>query len=1129
MPRLLIERLGWAHGSLPRETVEPLERAVLESARGVRGRLLLAELLPDGVDPTDYAVVLLAEHRPWREVMAQCPECRWITLKPFGPDHPEYRRVLVRPTKHGFRVVWAGDKGLFHLRLERSASGARRTPRSVSPEAVARARQRRTRQYEAHLKQFYGAVADLLGVPHDDIARLDPLKMRKALRRAMRAPRGSSAESAESATASVPDTDAMTDAQAKALDALREMVAPDEKFDLAAAESRSRVARSIHRDALAKTVFRNELRITGDELQLEPDLPQSLRDRLATMTPEQAAHLGMLLDAHERERRRFNAEIRAEVESRADDVLATADWHEVASEKELEKIYQQELRAHEDAQTARRAIGLWRAVDMSEGRGGARHYLRGALASAQSMASEWLGETSVPAQLVHTLGVEGAAHWLYKQMAQRMSKGELEHAMRTIEDRFKARNDEVLQDAEMILHRGDVIREQIYAMATGEESFLTAPLARRLLQREIATQRRLINGMAGELAFQAALLDAHRRGLADRPIRVVAAHDDADEALHHMQLHGLTPEDDFKLVETRDGKLRAELTASGEQKLTARGRALQRRRERVPDAMLDESWRPTGLNPSVRLTPTQRAAIGHTLTNRRSIWNLPTGTGKSLAAIALAKELLDRGAIQKAVLIVPAGLRENMLAEARKYFHDTDLRVGVAGAISDAAAARHNARYGTGEQRAAVIADPDLDVVIVGMETFVLDGGRDAQALQHELERTNGKMLIVVDEAHKVFSPGAQQSKRTKRLLELAKQFNENTHVVAMTGTPIRTAASNLYGVAQFVSGSDDISEQNIYSREFLSLYHDAVENPTAPMKAQHDAALQEHIRPFLVRGDPPPVDAQLEQVPQRYRLSPYQQRAFEQLYREYEAMGADEKKRTAIAMRAYTTIANAPIEHNPALQALHSIVDRHTQNGMNAVTVFCNYISEMNHVIRSFRPGEAIGYHGGLSYNDRAAVRRAVNERAILPGVRVRVTLDDGTQAEGVCQAWDGRTGQLVTDDGRAVAFTADNAPESMLRVLVATSAGATGLEFKDGSDTVVHYGMPINEAERQQRVGRVYRMGQRAAHVTEYDLRYEIPQSWERLLRHALQRTAMDAIDEPDPAVVRETLERAVPYTAA
>ena len=161
--------------------------------------------------------------------------------------------------------------------------------------------------------------------------------------------------------------------------------------------------------------------------------------------------------------------------------------------------------------------------------------------------------------------------------------------------------------------------------------------------------------------------------------------------------------------------------------------------------------------------------------------------------------------------------------------------------------------------------------------------------------------------------------------------------------------------------------------------------------------------------------------------------------------------------------------------------------------------------------------------------MRRAVNERAIIPGVRVRVTLDDGTSVEGVCQSWDGRAGQLLTDDGRTVAFTADNAPDSMLRVLVATSAGATGLEFKDGSDTVVHYGMPINEAERQQRVGRVYRMGQRSSSVTEYDLRYDIPQAWERILREALQRTAMDAIDEPDPEVVRETLSRAVPYTAA
>lgn len=89
-----------------------------------------------GYDEDGWPVILWAEPAPLIAKASEplAPNERWITLKPHGPDHPDYVHVKIRIWPDGTAHVISGPKGLHGLRLTRLGQGRPKEPRTLSPE-----------------------------------------------------------------------------------------------------------------------------------------------------------------------------------------------------------------------------------------------------------------------------------------------------------------------------------------------------------------------------------------------------------------------------------------------------------------------------------------------------------------------------------------------------------------------------------------------------------------------------------------------------------------------------------------------------------------------------------------------------------------------------------------------------------------------------------------------------------------------------------------------------------------------------------------------------------------------------------------------------------------------------------
>ncbi len=85
------------------------------------------------------------------------PGDHWVTLKPQGPDSEEHRHVIIRAMKDGSgMIVWAGNKGLTHLRLNKVhategdyKNAAKSKPKILSPEQAQADKDRRQQRLGA--------------------------------------------------------------------------------------------------------------------------------------------------------------------------------------------------------------------------------------------------------------------------------------------------------------------------------------------------------------------------------------------------------------------------------------------------------------------------------------------------------------------------------------------------------------------------------------------------------------------------------------------------------------------------------------------------------------------------------------------------------------------------------------------------------------------------------------------------------------------------------------------------------------------------------------------------------------------------------------------------------------------
>lgn len=1072
--------------------------------------------------------------RPWDEVMAQCPECRWVTLKPHGPNHPHYVHVLIRPSGTGMRVVWAGDKALTHLRLDMGKQGsqASATPKIVDPKAREAYRKKREQQYEQHLGDYYAAAAKLLNLKPEDLKGINPLKLTALMKghagvvkRTVEAQAKQQGQTPQDAQAQ-QQGQTPQDAQGQAPEE------PESELDALERQVRSAYARAARAErhkgvtalgTLAVKAFESELSVvSGATVDVDEQVPDELRDALKQLDEARARDLLDLVKAHEQERKRYNQEIRQAVEER-EDYMARAET--VDAEDVLTQLWGKLAADATERELAKRNIGLWQAYD-AYGRGVTRHYLAGAQESAQAVLSDALGVQAAPAELVGLLGVEGAAHFVLKQMRQQLGDSGMQQYVQNLESVYRERVDKAARDSEQILSEERATREQIEQLSQGADAIYDARLRKRELARELALRRRQIGQLTGSLSFYASLLDHARRGNADKAVRVSAS-GEIDEIRGHAATHGLREGDHYIVVEERGGKLRMELTEDGEKQLASRlaqrgaiGQTVQALR--AGKTSLPADWRPQGMithlpsGAEVRLTDEQRGAIEFAMNQRRAVWHLAAGIGKSLSSLALGKQLMDDKKVDKVIYLVPSRLRENMLAEARQFFGN-NLRVGFAGNISSTAKRQH-APEAVGQsktERASVIGSQDVDVVIVGFDTLA-DG--DADAVRKEIERLGGRALVVVDEAHEAFSPGAGQSERMKAMESIQSSFTADTHVVAMTGTPVRQRVSDLATITSWATGDKSLS------RDRFLYHHQGVETGANALQELVDGALERAIAPHVFRRGYELPNVKLETREIVVEPSDEQRTAFRELNEQFRQAKEQGQPPPPIAHEHYRALFAPKQGQNPLASHLQQIVQQEeqewSQKGIRTCgLVFVNYMDEVEAVKSAFREGEVISYIGSMNAEERAQARNAINEGAVVAGGRAAIT-HQGKRVEGVVTEYDpkNRKGKIRLEGGGEVEFDDSHSPESLVKLMVATSAGSTGLNLQKGAGYVVHYTPSWTASEMEQRTARAYRRGQVRDTVRNYVLKMNVPHAEYLYRKHSLQGRAAGA----DPEWM-ETLQQA------
>lgn len=109
-------------------------------------------------DEDGWPVILWAEPALLVKGSDVAPNERWITLKPHGPDHPDYVHVKVKIWPDGTAHVVAGPKGLHGLRLTRLGQGGGKR-RASRKEARALREAHRQALNEAHRQAVEAAQA----------------------------------------------------------------------------------------------------------------------------------------------------------------------------------------------------------------------------------------------------------------------------------------------------------------------------------------------------------------------------------------------------------------------------------------------------------------------------------------------------------------------------------------------------------------------------------------------------------------------------------------------------------------------------------------------------------------------------------------------------------------------------------------------------------------------------------------------------------------------------------------------------------------------------------------------------------------------------------------------------------
>lgn len=457
------------------------------------------------------------------------------------------------------------------------------------------------------------------------------------------------------------------------------------------------------------------------------------------------------------------------------------------------------------------------------------------------------------------------------------------------------------------------------------------------------------------------------------------------------------------------------------------------------------------------------------------------GIGKTVEALLIARELLDRGEISRLAVLCPPHLAEQWQAELVEKFH-IDAELVLPGTVT-----KLERNCGLGQSLF------DIYPFVVVSTDFIKSERRRSEFLRVCPE------FVIVDEAHTcAYDPNTRGGRHQRYTLVKDLAANPDRHMVLVTATPH--------------SGNENAfrSLLSILKEEFAELPEDL----SGPENEGHRRKLAAHfvqrrradIRYYMKAETPFPAR---EDAEESYRLTPRYKKFFDKVVdyaRETVAVPGESRHHQRIrwwsALALLRALASSPAAAAATLRTRAGVVDTETPEEADELgrkTVLDLSIEESMDVV-DVAPGGDIGEvaldHDAnrrrlLEMAREAESLRGEEDAKLLKAVELlRSLVDDGYHPIVFCRFIE--TAEYLAEELRrrlsdveTLAVTGRLTPaereervkdlaKADKRILVATDCLSEGINLQESFDSVVHYDLSWNPTRHEQREGRVDRYGQ-------------------------------------------------------
>jgi len=461
------------------------------------------------------------------------------------------------------------------------------------------------------------------------------------------------------------------------------------------------------------------------------------------------------------------------------------------------------------------------------------------------------------------------------------------------------------------------------------------------------------------------------------------------------------------------------------------------------------------------------------------------GIGKTVEALVVARELLDRGEIERLAILCPPQIAEQWQAELReKFYIEAEL-------VLSSTASRLERHLRMGES-----LFERHPFVVVSTDFIKSERRRD------EFLRT-APHFVIIDEAHTVAHTTDKRGGRHQRYeLVTALAANPNRHLVLVTATPH--------------SGKEEAfrSLLAMLNPDFADLPDDLTGSENEPLRRELARYFVQRrradIRAYMDANTPFPERVTTDET---YKLTDAYKRLFDRVlnYARETVLQPGEGYRQRVrwwsALALLRSLASSPAAAAATLRSRAATTEADNETDVNDIgrrTVLDLMNDESAEGIDAI-PGSDIGELAGDEANHRRRLLDMARAAEALQGgadsklqkliaivkdllregynpivfCRFIPTVDYVTQAlrEATRGAEvTGVTGILPPSEReeRVAKLT-----ESPKHVLVCTDCLSEGINLQKGFDAVIHYDLSWNPTRHEQREGRVDRYGQPNPHV--------------------------------------------------